>query len=128
MQESRQARVAGEAYVRLVDFSSSLTEVRMEISLDEVAYETNKLNIVRNLESYGEYIDSYYEDHIIESKHYRIVVDDADYGYVSLFEDEMITQFSVHDEFVNNANIVFDKIIDIKSPKNIYVSTCDKTY
>ena len=98
----------------------------MQISLNQIAFEQNRSFIAKNLEAYGESIDSYYEDHIIESIHYQIDIDGLYAGYISIFENNMVTQFFLIDDYLNWASDVFAYIMNSISINSIYVSTCDK--
>ena len=99
----------------------------MQILFSKIAFEDNKSCIKSNLILYNNPIDSYYEDHIIESCHYLIRIDNVIAGYVSVFENGMVTQFSLRDEYLSMESEIFNAAKSELALKTIYVSTCDNT-
>jgi hypothetical protein len=98
----------------------------MIIETIEKPYEQMKQEIRANLASYSEPIDSYYEDHVIESKHYEILLDNVKCGYYSVFENELLTQFALDDKHMARAQEVFHQVLEKSSIKEIYLSTSDR--
>jgi hypothetical protein len=98
----------------------------MIIEIIEKSYEQNKKDILLNIASYSDPIDSYYEDHIIDSKHYEIHMGNKKCGYFSVFQNELLTQFSLYESFLINAQEIFREILSKSQVKEIYLSTSDK--
>jgi len=98
----------------------------MEIELPETNYENIKHLIIYNIKSYPTPIDSYYEDHVIESKHYYICIKDKIYGYLSIFDGKLLTQYYIDDKFLALTNTIFEMILKKNMFSEIYVSTSDK--
>ncbi|SLM17357.1 putative GCN5-related N-acetyltransferase [uncultured spirochete] len=98
----------------------------MKIDLVDVRFEDIKKDIILNITSYSSLIDSYYEDHVIESKHYKISVDNEMYGYLSIFDEKMLTQYRLLERYLPLANKVFEELINKNIFSEIYVSTSDK--
>jgi hypothetical protein len=98
----------------------------MFIETIEKSFELMKLDIQANLASYSEPIDSYYEDHIIESKHFEIMVNHEKYGYYSVFENKMLTQFMINEKYISRAQEIFQQVLDKSGVEEIYLSTSDK--
>jgi len=100
----------------------------MTVELQEVPLEDIKDAIAANLRSYGAPVDSYYEDHVLESKQYRIIADSAIRGYASVFSGSMITQFSLDGEGVRRAPEIFDRVAGLGLFSEMYVPTADPLF
>lgn len=98
----------------------------MRIEIVEKSFEEMKQDIQDNLASYSEPIDSYYEDHVIESKHFEILLDNEKCGYYSVFEDQLLTQFSLDEKHGALAQEIFREVLEKSGVKEIYLSTSDK--
>ncbi len=98
----------------------------MTIEIVEESYEQIKKDILLNIASYSEPIDSYYEDHIIDSRHYVMLMESERCGYFSVFQNEMLTQFSLYEKFWVKAQEIFREILAKSQVKEIYLSTSDK--
>jgi GNAT superfamily N-acetyltransferase len=97
----------------------------LKIELVETSFDEIKTEIVSNIISYSEPIDSYYEDHIIESTHYRISIDTVICGYTSVFSNTMMTQFTLKEIFLPKAREVFSQVLRLTGVSEIYLSTSD---
>jgi len=97
----------------------------MRIEFPVVDLDDIRPSLLKNLESYQHPIDSYYEDHIIESKHYKAVIDGIESGYVSIFDAAMLTQFYL-DRHQSMAGAVFKELARSGMIKEAYVSTSDR--
>jgi hypothetical protein len=98
----------------------------MIVEMIEIPYSQIKKDIRSNIASYYEPIDSYYEDHIIESRHFEILLDNQKCGYCSVFEDTLLTQFSILDKFKDKAQGIFHEVLMQREIKEAYLSTSDK--
>lgn len=96
----------------------------MNIKFTPVDLSEIKPELLKNIESYHHPIDSYYEDHVIESRHYRIVIETTTSGYISIFDNKMLTQFHL-DKFNCLAGEVFMELLSNKRIAEMYVSTSD---
>ena len=54
-------------------------------------------------------IDSFAESRILNSKHYKILLDDIVIGYCSIYKGNVLTQFYVKEEYRNVSQDVFEK-------------------
>ena len=98
----------------------------MIIETIEKTYEQMKQEIWANLAAYAEPIDSYYEDHVIESTHFEILLDNKKCGYYSVFEEKLLTQFSLDQKLYALAQEIFREVLEKSGVKEIYLSTSDK--
>jgi hypothetical protein len=98
----------------------------MVVETREKSYEQIKRAIKTNIASYNDPIDSYYEDHIIESKHFEIMLDNEKCGYYSVFNNEMLTQFVLYEKHLSKAQELFQEVLRKSEIKEIYLSTSDR--
>ena len=73
-------------------------------------------------------IDSFLEDHILASAHYRIQVDGQEAGYASIHEQRLITQFALRAPFRAAGQAVFAALRRTEQVQSAYVPTCDEFY
>jgi hypothetical protein len=97
----------------------------MKIEFNEVPFVELRSAVIRNLQSYPSPIDSYYEDHVMESKHYQIDCDEQPAGYASIHSDSLLTQFVLDDALKPHANEIFSFLLQQRSVREAYVSTSD---
>lgn len=98
----------------------------MSIVAIEKSFDEMKLEIQANVASYTEPIDTYYEDHIIESTHFVIILNSKKCGYFSVFEHVLLTQFVIGEQYLPSAQEIFLEVLAISKAKEIYCSTSDK--
>lgn len=98
----------------------------MNIVAIEKSFDEMKLEIQANAASYTEPVDTYYEDHIIESAHFVIYLDGEKCGYFSVFDHTLLTQFVIDGKFLPRAQELFLEVLAISKAKEIYCSTSDK--
>lgn len=98
----------------------------MGLSLEEKSLEDIKPRIIENVLSYASPIDSYYEDHVLGSKHFAMRSDGAERGYLSVFEGRMITQYRVDEPYLPSSEGLFDELLSLKLFSEAYVSTADE--
>ncbi len=98
----------------------------MEIEFRKASFNEIRGEIVENLKSYAYPVDSYYEDHVIESDHYGIYINKEKVGYASIFGQTMLTQFSLQDSVYPQADLIFKDLVKSQGFSEIYVSTSDQ--
>lgn len=98
----------------------------MEIEFNKVPLNNIRSEIIKNLETYIYPVDSYYEDHVIESDHFGIYINKEKVGYASVFGQTMLTQFALQDSVFPQANFIFEELIKSQGIFEIYVSTSDQ--
>ncbi len=73
-------------------------------------------------------IDSYLEDHIRDSSHYRILIDGVDAGYASIFKEALLVQFALRDRHRRYGEEVFMMVRKLESLRSALVPTSDQFY
>jgi GNAT superfamily N-acetyltransferase len=71
-------------------------------------------------------IDSFLEDHILASSHYRIVVAGETAGFASIHEKRLITQFALAEPFRGCGQELFRELRRMEQARSAFVPTCDE--
>jgi RimJ/RimL family protein N-acetyltransferase len=81
-----------------------------------------------HLNSLPSAIDSFLEDHILESAHYRIFISDEEAGFASVHKGSLLTQFSLSFGFRNYGQAVFSQVKQLEEVQAAFVPTCDEFF
>jgi GNAT superfamily N-acetyltransferase len=73
-------------------------------------------------------IDSFLEDHILGSNHYRIVVAGEAAGFASIHEERLITQFAVSEPHKRCGQALFAELRRMEQVRSAFVPTCDEFF
>jgi GNAT superfamily N-acetyltransferase len=73
-------------------------------------------------------IDSYLEDHILASSHYRLQVTGAAIGFASIHDHRLITQFAIDTNYQALGQMAFAQVRRLDEAQSAYVPTCDEFY
>lgn len=73
-------------------------------------------------------VDSFWEDHILKSQHYKIVENNRIIGFFAIFEAQMITLFHMVDEFAQHGQVCFEKIKHYEQVTNAFIPTGDEFF
>lgn len=73
-------------------------------------------------------IDSFFEDHLLQARHYRILVDEADVGWAALHNQRLITHFSLAAPYRHLGQRVFAQVRKLEQAREAYVPTCDEFF
>lgn len=85
-------------------------------------------DLKRHLAALPSAIDSFLEDHILESSHYRIVVDQMCAGFTSIHQESLITQFALVPPFRRYGQAIFLAVRRLEQTRSAFVPTCDEFY
>lgn len=95
--------------------------VRVELSEIHDAME-------QHLEALPRPIDSFLEDHILESAHYRILIAGATAGFASIHHASLITQFCLAEPYKRSGQVVFQRLRKLETVGASFVPTCDEFF
>jgi len=84
--------------------------------------------VIDHLASLPAAIDSYLEDHILASNHYRIDVGGENAGFASIHGGNLITQFALGDSLKRFGQPVFLQLRRLEEVQSAFVPTCDGFY
>lgn len=73
-------------------------------------------------------IDSFLEDHILASNHYRIVVAGEMAGFASIYEERLITQFALAAPYRRCGQALFGELRRMEQVRSAFVPTCDELF
>jgi GNAT superfamily N-acetyltransferase len=73
-------------------------------------------------------IDSFLEDHILASNHYRIVVAGEPAGFVSIHEERLITQFALSEPYRRHGQDLYRDLRQMEQVRSAFVPTCDEFF
>lgn len=73
-------------------------------------------------------VDSFWEDHVLESNHYIMTCCNEIMGYFSIFQSSTITLFYVFDHYANQSQELFNKVKKYESVTNAMVVTGDEFF
>src|SRR5215212_8809225 len=82
----------------------------------------------QHLEALSRPIDSFLEDHIAGSAHYRILIDSAPAGFASIHQASLITQFCLAEPFKRYGQAVFQRLRKLETVSSAFVPTCDEFF
>jgi GNAT superfamily N-acetyltransferase len=73
-------------------------------------------------------IDSFLEDHILTSNHYRIVVAGETAGFASIHMERLITQFTLAEPYRRCGQELFRELRQMEQVRSAFVATCDEFF
>jgi len=100
----------------------------MNIQFIPIALSDIRGVIQQHLTSLPTAIDSFLEDHIIESVHYQICASDEVIGYTSIHKGSLITQFVLAPPYRHHAQSVYGQVKKLEEVQAAFVPTCDEFF
>jgi RimJ/RimL family protein N-acetyltransferase len=97
----------------------------MDIGLSPVPFDDIREDVRRHLVALPGTIDSFLEDHILVSNHYRIVVAGDAAGFASIHKERLITQFALAEPYRRCGQPVFARLRRWEQVQAAFVPTCD---
>jgi len=82
----------------------------------------------RHLHALPSAIESFLEDHILASNHYRIVVEGETAGFASIHEERLITQFALGEPYRRCGQTLFGELRRMEQVRSAFVPTCDEFF
>jgi RimJ/RimL family protein N-acetyltransferase len=73
-------------------------------------------------------IDSFLEDHILASNHYRIAVASETAGFASIHKERLITQFGLREPYRRYGQALFRQLRQMEQVRSAFVPTCDEFF
>jgi predicted acetyltransferase len=90
-------------------------------------YEVRKA-VQQHLATLTERIDSFLEEHILVSIHYRILIGGEIAGFASIHQEKLITQFSLKQAYKSYGQAVFGKLRKQEQVQSALVPTCGEFF
>ena len=73
-------------------------------------------------------IDSFVEQHLVESDYYRITADGAELGFFAISNDTLLTQFYLNDTGLQRGRELFAEVLEQHKPSTAFIPTCDELF
>jgi GNAT superfamily N-acetyltransferase len=103
-------------------------EERVDTQFAPVAFVEIQEATRQHLRALPSAIDSFLEDHILASNHYRIVVAGETAGFASIHEERLITQFTLSEAYRRYGQALFRELRQLEQVRSAFVPTCDEFY
>src|SRR6478752_1531303 len=100
----------------------------MDLRFAPVGLSEIRNEVIKHLVSLPAAIDSYLEDHILASTHYRIAIEHEFAGFASIHKRKLITQFALSDAYKRYGQPVFLQLRRMEEVQSAYVPICDGFY
>jgi GNAT superfamily N-acetyltransferase len=100
----------------------------MEARFVQVEFADIQAAVRQHLASLPAAIDSFLEDHILASTHYRIVVAGETAGFASIHGGKLITQFALTEPYRRHGQSLFVQLRRLEQVQSAFVPTCDGFY
>jgi Acetyltransferase (GNAT) domain len=100
----------------------------MDITFEPVQFAAIREDIARHLSALPSAIDSFLEEHILESTHYRIFVSVERAGFTSIHRGNLITQFWLQPSYKKDGQAIFQQVKKLEEVQAAFVPTCDEFF
>jgi len=87
-----------------------------------------RATILKRISDFPSVIDGFLVDHIYDSNHYRIFVNDGEAGYFSIHNKSLITQFYLSPEYSGISQHFFFNVRKMENVQFAFVPTCDEYF
>lgn len=100
----------------------------MNLKIKPTEFDEVREQIKEHLHSLSSAIDSFLEDHILESAHYQLFVSDEEAGFAAIHKGSLVTQFSHLPPFRKYGQAVFSQVKKLEGVQAAFVPTCDEFF
>lgn len=100
----------------------------MNIQVAPVALDAIKPVLQAHVLTLSSPIDSFLEDHILQSNHYRIVVDGQAAGWTAIHNASLLTQFGLDAAYRHLGQPIFARVRKLEQVREAFVPTCDEFF
>jgi GNAT superfamily N-acetyltransferase len=100
----------------------------MDAHFAPVPFAEIRADVRRHLAALPAAIDSFLEDHVLASAHYRIVVAGETAGFASIHGERLITQFALAEPYRRYGQPIFRHLRRLARVQAAFVPTCDEFF
>jgi RimJ/RimL family protein N-acetyltransferase len=100
----------------------------LDIQIEATTFDEIEGEVRRHLAALPSAIDSFLEDHILASTHYRLLAGGAEAGFASIHGERLITQFAVAKPYRRYGQPFFDRLRRMEQVQAAFVPTCDEFF
>jgi GNAT superfamily N-acetyltransferase len=105
-----------------------LSESALADGFEKADFAEIAADVRRHLAALPSAVDSFLEDHILASTHYRIVADGDVAGFASIHEGRTITQFFLNEPYRQLGQQIFAQVRRLEEVGAVLVPTCDELF
>ncbi len=84
--------------------------------------------VTRHLNALPSAIDSFLEDHILESSHYKIFIAREEAGFAAIHQGSLLTQFALQPAYKRYGQMVFQHLKKLEEVQAAFVASCDEFF
>ncbi len=96
--------------------------------ITKTAFDKIQDMMVENIINNNITVDSFWEEHVIESNHYALMKGNENVGYFTIHDESTITSFYIDEEYAHQGQEVFEKIKRYEKVTNAMVPTGDEFF
>lgn len=100
----------------------------MSIRFERIDLPEMKPVLAAHLLTLSSPVDSYLEDHILQSRHYRILVNGEGIGWTAIHNQSLITHFSLAAPSRHLGQRIFAQVRKLEQAREAYIPTCDEFF
>lgn len=100
----------------------------MDVQFAPVAFSDIREAVQHHLVALSSRIDSFLEDHILASRHYRVMVAGEIAGFTSIHQESVITQYALTERYKHYGQTVFQRLRKLEQVQSAFVTTCDEFF
>ncbi len=93
-----------------------------------IAFAEIHAEVQQHLASLPARIDSFLEEHILASQHYRILLNGQAAGFAAIHNGQLITQFALAMPYKPHGQPVFQQLRKLERVQEAFVPTCDEFF
>lgn len=98
------------------------------IIVKKTAFKENLAYIRQYFESNQITVDSFWEDHVVKSNHYQILLNHEVIGFFAIFDQTMLTLFHVFEAYAEHGQKLFHKVRQFEQVNHAFVTTGDEYF
>lgn len=98
------------------------------ISIKKADYKDNSAYIRQYFESNQIIVDSFWEDHVIKSNHYQLLLEHEVIGFFAIFDQTMLTLFHVFEAHAEHGHKLFQEARKYEQVTHAFVTTGDEYF
>lgn len=100
----------------------------MDFKLTPVALVEIESSLQQHMSALSSPVDSFLEDHIVASNHYRIDWGDQKIGWTAVYQQSLLTQFGLFPTYRHLGQRVFAQARKLETVQFAFVPTCDEFF
>jgi GNAT superfamily N-acetyltransferase len=98
----------------------------MDLQIRQVEFASVRAAVTEHLAALSPPVDSFLEDHILESSHYQLLIDGAVAGFAAIHAGSLITQFHLDEPYRRYGQPVFQRVRRLEKVQAAFVPTSDE--